>query len=106
MDIRPEWAVKEQIPFTSLSKLSCSVGEPKDLGDYGAVEFYDKAFDKLTARVEKPLERTQVGGGVGRGLGGRVRGWGTGGYRGWGGRRAPRPALPRRSRSPQPRSRP
>jgi hypothetical protein len=37
------------------------VGEPTDLADYGAVEFYDKAFDKLTARMERPLERTQVG---------------------------------------------
>jgi hypothetical protein len=49
-----------------------SVGEATDLGEYGAVEFYDKGFDKLTARVEKPLERTQVGAGGG-GAGGR--GW-------------------------------
>lgn len=37
-----------------------SVSDPTDLGDYGAVEFYDKSYDKLTARQEKPLERTQV----------------------------------------------
>lgn len=59
VDIRPEWAVKEQIPFSALAKLSCSVSDPTDLEDYGAVEFYDKSFDKLTARMEKPLERTQ-----------------------------------------------
>ncbi|KAI8464165.1 MAG: eukaryotic translation initiation factor 3, subunit 7 [Monoraphidium minutum] len=59
VDVKAEWAVKEQIAFSSLAKLSCSVGEPTDLGDYGSVEFYDKAFDKLTARQEKPLERTQ-----------------------------------------------
>lgn len=59
VDVRPEWAVKEQIAFSALAKLSCSVGDPVDLGDYGAVEFYDRTYDKLTARQEKPLERTQ-----------------------------------------------
>ena len=60
MDIRPEWVVKDQIPLPSLAKLSCNVGEPTDLQEFGAVEFYDKAYDKLSARMEKPLERTQV----------------------------------------------
>lgn len=31
VDIRPEWAVLEQIPLTSLSKLSYEVGEPEDM---------------------------------------------------------------------------
>ena len=78
IDIRPEWAVKEQIPFASLSKLSCSVGEADDLGEFGAVDFYDKAYDKLTARSEKTLERTTVrtrarGRARGRGAGGPGR---------------------------------
>jgi translation initiation factor 3 subunit D len=42
VDIRPEWAVKEQIPFTSLQKLMCSVGEPKDMHQAGVLEYYDK----------------------------------------------------------------
>jgi translation initiation factor 3 subunit D len=42
VDIRPEWAVKEQIPFTSLQKLTCSVGEPKDMYAAGQLEYYDK----------------------------------------------------------------
>lgn len=42
VDIRPEWAVKEQIPFQTLSKLNCNVGEPKDLHAAGELEFYDK----------------------------------------------------------------
>lgn len=29
VDIRPEWAVIEQIQFASLIKLSCNVGEPQ-----------------------------------------------------------------------------
>lgn len=59
VDIRPEWAVKEQIPFTSLAKLSCSVAEPEDLYEAGTLEFYDKSFDKVSARQEKTLERTR-----------------------------------------------
>ena len=31
VDIRPEWTVLEQIPLTSLSKLSFEVGEPEDM---------------------------------------------------------------------------
>lgn len=42
VDIRPEWAVKEQIPFQSLQKLTCSVGQPKDLYQAGELEYYDK----------------------------------------------------------------
>lgn len=42
IDIRPEWAVKEQIPFASISKLTCAAGEPKDLHAAGELEYYDK----------------------------------------------------------------
>ena len=42
IDIRPEWAVVEQIPFASLAKLSCSVGEPEDVAKCGELEYYDK----------------------------------------------------------------
>jgi hypothetical protein len=42
VDIRPEWAVKEQIPFQSLQKLMCNVGEAKDLHQAGELEYYDK----------------------------------------------------------------
>lgn len=31
VDVRPEWAVIEQIPFQSLQKLNCAVGEPEDV---------------------------------------------------------------------------
>jgi len=59
VEIRPEWAVKEQIPFASLLKLSCQVGEPETLHECGTLEYYDKTFDKVSARLEKPLERTK-----------------------------------------------
>jgi translation initiation factor 3 subunit D len=59
VDIRPEWAVKEQVPLPALGKLSANVGAPTDLAAYGAVEFYDKTYDRLSARAERPLERTR-----------------------------------------------
>ena len=42
VEIRPEWAVVEQIPFASLAKLSCSVGEAEDVAKCGELEYYDK----------------------------------------------------------------
>ena len=42
MEIRPEWAVIEQIPFQSLVKLNCAVGEPEDVMRCGELEYYDK----------------------------------------------------------------
>ena len=31
VDIRPEWGVVEQIPFSSLSKLNFAVGKPEEV---------------------------------------------------------------------------
>ena len=59
VDIRPEWAVKEQIPFSSLLKLHYQVGEPEDLSFCGQLQFYDKSYDRVTPRLEKPLQRTK-----------------------------------------------
>ncbi|RLN25447.1 eukaryotic translation initiation factor 3 subunit D-like [Panicum miliaceum] len=58
VDIQPEWSVKEQIPFSSFSKLSFAVADqPEDLLVCGAVEFYDRAFDRVIPRAERRLER-------------------------------------------------
>jgi translation initiation factor 3 subunit D len=58
VDIQPEWAVKEQIPFSSFSKLSFAVADqPEDLLVCGAVEYYDRAYDRVTPRSERRLER-------------------------------------------------
>ena len=59
VDIRPEWVVKDQIPFTSLVKLNYQVGEPTDLAFCGQLEYYDKAYDRVTPRTEKPLKRSR-----------------------------------------------
>ena len=58
VDVRPEWVVKEQIPFTSLAKLHYQVGEPEDLAFCGKLYYYDKAYDRVTPRLERPLQKT------------------------------------------------
>lgn len=57
VDIQPEWTMLDQIPFTTFTKLSYSVGEPEDLVLCGALEYYDKSYDRVTPKSEKRLER-------------------------------------------------
>eukprot|EP00898_Chlorokybus_atmophyticus_P000696 jgi/Chlat1/1627/Chrsp127S01887 len=57
VDIRPEWSVLEQIPLSSLAKLSFDVQEPETLATCGSLEYYDKAYDRVTPKTEKPLQR-------------------------------------------------
>ncbi|CAI9087433.1 OLC1v1021500C1 [Oldenlandia corymbosa var. corymbosa] len=57
VDIQPEWNMLDQIPFSTFSKLSFSVPEPEDLLICGGLEFYDRAYDRVTPRNEKRLER-------------------------------------------------
>ncbi len=58
VDIRPEWPVVESIPFTSLAKLNFTVGKPEDIAFCGALEYYDKVYDRVTPKVDRPLKRT------------------------------------------------
>jgi len=56
--LRPEWKVIEEMDFPRLSKLSLpNVEEPKDLYRCGALEYYDKAYDRVTVKNEKKLRR-------------------------------------------------
>ncbi|OAY82181.1 eukaryotic translation initiation factor 3 subunit D [Ananas comosus] len=58
VDIQPEWTMLEQIPFSTFSKLSFSVADPPDdLLVCGALEFYDRSFDRLNPKNERRLER-------------------------------------------------
>ncbi|KAK8869935.1 eukaryotic translation initiation factor 3 subunit D [Kwoniella newhampshirensis] len=54
--ISPDWQALEEIDFTRLSKLNLNVDEPEDIATYGTVQAYDKAFDRVNTRNEKPLE--------------------------------------------------
>ncbi|KAG6694672.1 hypothetical protein I3842_09G060600 [Carya illinoinensis] len=57
VDIQPEWNMLDQIPFSTFSKLSFSVPEPEDLLLCGALEFYDRSYDRITPKNERRLER-------------------------------------------------
>ncbi|KAE7995713.1 hypothetical protein FH972_000484 [Carpinus fangiana] len=58
VDIQPEWNMLDQIPFSAFSKLSFSVPEPpEDLLLCGALEFYDRSYDRVAPKNERRLER-------------------------------------------------
>ncbi|CAF0787536.1 unnamed protein product [Rotaria sp. Silwood1] len=54
--VREDWQVIEEIPFTSLAKLSLpNVNEPEELSVWGSLEYYDKRYDRITTKSEKKL---------------------------------------------------
>ncbi|KAI4299391.1 hypothetical protein L6164_032857 [Bauhinia variegata] len=57
VDIQPEWNMLDQIPFSTFSKLSFTVPEPEDLLLCGALEYYDRSYDRITPKNERRLER-------------------------------------------------
>ncbi|KAK9691339.1 hypothetical protein RND81_09G190800 [Saponaria officinalis] len=57
VEIQPEWNMLDQIPFSTFTKLSFSVPEPEDLLFCGGIENYDRAYDRLTPKNERRLER-------------------------------------------------
>ncbi|CAL9066435.1 eukaryotic translation initiation factor 3 subunit D-like [Musa acuminata AAA Group] len=58
VDIQPEWTMLDQIPFSTFSKLSFAVPDPpEDLLICGALEFYDRNFDRVNPKNERRLER-------------------------------------------------
>lgn len=57
VDIQPEWNMLDQIPFSTFSKLSFAVPEPEDLLLCGALEYYDRTYDRVTPKNERRLER-------------------------------------------------
>ncbi|KAG2430947.1 hypothetical protein HXX76_009915 [Chlamydomonas incerta] len=59
VEIGADWAVVEQINTTSLGRLNYNPGEPVDLLACGSLEYYDKSYDNLAVKKEKPLEKTK-----------------------------------------------
>merc|ERR1711962_294956 len=56
--VRPDWIVLEEMDKSQLQKLSLpSVSEPEDLMKCGTMEYYDKAYDRVNVKSEKPLKR-------------------------------------------------
>ena len=55
VDIQPEWRSVHEIEFSQLSKLYLDVDPPEDLRTCGSLEFYDKTYDRVTTKNNKPL---------------------------------------------------
>lgn len=51
-----DWEQLEEIDFSRLNKLSLSVDEPENLESYGTLQGYDRTFDRINTRNEKPLQ--------------------------------------------------
>lgn len=49
----------EQINFPALGKLSMPSMEGEEVRSCGSVQYYDKAFDRVVPKNERPLKRTQ-----------------------------------------------
>lgn len=58
VQIKDSWNLEEELDFTRLSKLALpSVKEPVDLVKCGEMEYYDKSYDRVSTRNERPLVR-------------------------------------------------
>lgn len=56
--VRPTWKIIEEMDFPRLSKLNLpGIGEGKDVYTCGALEYYDKTYDRVTCKNEKRLQR-------------------------------------------------
>ncbi|EIN10978.1 translation initiation factor eIF-3 subunit D [Punctularia strigosozonata HHB-11173 SS5] len=54
--ISPEWAMLEEIEFIRLSKLRLDVDTPDDVENCGRLFAYDKSYDRINTKNEKPLQ--------------------------------------------------
>jgi len=57
VQISEDWQVLEEMDFTRLSKLKLEVAEPVDVHTCGELLSYDKTYDRITVKSEKPLKR-------------------------------------------------
>ncbi|KAI0698568.1 translation initiation factor eIF-3 subunit D [Cytidiella melzeri] len=54
--ISSAWQMLEEIEFHRLAKLRLEVDDPEDLDTYGRLFAYDKAYDRIVTKSEKPLQ--------------------------------------------------
>ncbi|KAF8914329.1 translation initiation factor eIF-3, subunit D [Gymnopilus junonius] len=54
--ISPQWTMLEEVEFHRLSKLRLEVDEPEDLDSYGRLFAYEKSYDRITTKSERPLQ--------------------------------------------------
>ncbi|RDD37503.1 Eukaryotic translation initiation factor 3 subunit D [Trichoplax sp. H2] len=56
VEVLYNWKEFDEISFAQLSKLNLpDVGQPEDLYCCGSMEYYDKSYDRVNVRNEKPL---------------------------------------------------
>ncbi|CUA70366.1 Eukaryotic translation initiation factor 3 subunit D [Rhizoctonia solani] len=54
--ISPTWRILEEIDFPRLSKLRLEVDDPETLESYGKIYAYDKNYDRINTKNERPLQ--------------------------------------------------
>jgi len=55
--VKDDWKVVEEMDFPRLAKLKLpDISEPVDLYNAGGMEHYDKLYDRITTKNERPLE--------------------------------------------------
>ncbi|XP_044731758.1 eukaryotic translation initiation factor 3 subunit D [Chrysoperla carnea] len=56
--VRPDWVTIEEMDFPRLAKLSLpNIKEGEDILCCGNLEYYDKSYDRVNVKHEKPLQR-------------------------------------------------
>ena len=51
VQVKPDWAVVEEIDFARLAKLNLATGEGEDIDNYGFLYYYDRSYDKQPGAV-------------------------------------------------------
>ncbi|KAJ3101982.1 hypothetical protein HDU96_009795 [Phlyctochytrium bullatum] len=59
VQVGPEWKVHEEIDFPRLNKLYYEVDEPEDIATHGSLCYYDKTYDRVSTKLEKPLLQSE-----------------------------------------------
>ncbi|KAG5440568.1 hypothetical protein PCK2_000393 [Pneumocystis canis] len=54
--VRHDWQLLEEIEFNRLAKLVFEMDEGTDLETYGFLRYYDKSYDKISTKAERPLQ--------------------------------------------------
>lgn len=54
--ISPQWSMLEEIEFHRLAKLRLEVDAPEDIDSYGRLFPYEKSYDRITTKTERPLQ--------------------------------------------------
>ncbi|KAI9498259.1 eukaryotic translation initiation factor 3 subunit D [Zychaea mexicana] len=59
INIGADWKILDEIEFSRLSKLTFGIPEAEDVGSFGSISFYNKAFDRVNTKNDKPLQHIE-----------------------------------------------